>query len=165
MRVTLTIATIYLVAVAASQGGKQPAVQMPGDNGKVGVPYRLGAKGDELVFILEKAEFASRAFMSDSSIFADEKERLLIVTFAIQNPGKDDRRFNNGSFKFTVVSPTDQNYVMQGYVYHPETLAGMDVMLKPAQKVRAWFALKIHPKGVVNKLIVQRFATNSGPAI
>ena len=50
---------IVLAAVAASpihgQATKEiqgPAVQMPGDNGKVGVPYSLGAKGKEIVFTL-----------------------------------------------------------------------------------------------------------------
>ena len=60
------------------------------------------------------------------------------------------------SFKFTAVSPDDKNYVAPFYNYHPDTLALMEMALKPAQKVRAWFAMKIHSRGVVNKLIVQR---------
>jgi hypothetical protein len=137
-----------------------PAVQMPGDAGKVGVPYSMGAKGDELVFTLEKAQFSSRAFTSDDAVFAYEGERLLIVTLAVQNPGKADRYFSHASFKFTVVSPNDQNYLMNGYLYNPDTLAVVEGQIKPAQKVRAWFAVKIHPKGVVNKLIVERGTGN-----
>lgn len=145
------------VAVAAqSQGTKPPAVQMPGDNGKVGVPYSMGAKGEELVFTLEKAEFAVRAFTHDDVIMAEENQRLLIVSFAVQNPAAVDRVFNGSSFKFTVVSPDDQNYVAPAYSYHPERLNWMELSLKPAQKVRAFFVVPIHPKGVVNKLIVQR---------
>ena len=153
------IAIVALLAVAAmahSQGAKPPAVQMPGDNGKVGVPYSMGKAGDELVFTLEKAEFGVRAITSDNGIFAYENERLLIVSIAVQNPGKADRYLTGASFKFTVVSPDDKNFVAQAYLYHPEMLSLMELQLKPAQKVRAWFAAKIHPRGPVNKLIVQR---------
>ncbi len=146
--------------VSGGQQPKQGAVQMPGDNGKVGVPYQLGKKGDELVFTLEKAAFAARVFTSDDAIFAYEEERLLIVTIAVQNPSKADRYFSHAAFKFTVVSPDDQNYVNKSYVYHPDKLSHMELQLKPAQKVRAWFAVKVHTKGVVNKLIVERGTGN-----
>ena len=144
------------VAAAQSQGTKPPAVQMPGDDGKVGVPYSMGKTGDELVFTLEKAEFAVRAITHDNGVFAYENQRLLIITFAVQNPAKVDRQFMGTSFKFTVVSPDDKNFVAPSYAYHPEMLSPMQIALKPAQKVRAWVAVQIHPKGVVNKLIVQR---------
>src|SRR5688572_30005166 len=156
VRHLFVLLAVAATATALPQGAKPPAVQMPGDNGKVGVPYSMGAKGEELVFTLEKAEFAVRAFTSDDVIMAGENERLLIVSIAVQNPSAADRTFHGSSFKFTVVSPDDQNYVARAYVYHPENLSSMQVSLKPAQKVRAFFAVEIHPKGVVNKLIVQR---------
>src|SRR5690242_14612698 len=99
IRHTVVFAAIATTAIAAAQGNKGPAVQMPGDAGKVGVPYMLGAKGDELVFTLEKAEFAARTFVSDDAVWAGDGERLLIVTVAVQNPGKTDRYFSHGLFK------------------------------------------------------------------
>jgi hypothetical protein len=156
IRQLLVFAAVAAAVAAQPQGAKPPAVQMPGDNGKVGVPYSMGKAGDELVFTLEKAEFAVRAITHDNGIFAYENQRLLIVTYAVQNPAKADRQFHGSSFKFTVVSPDDQNYVAPQYAYHPDKLDWMQLNLKPAQKVRAWFAVQIHPRGVVNKLIVQR---------
>src|SRR5690349_16902488 len=111
-------ALVALVSAYAPQGnakGKtapvQGAVQMPGDNGKIGTPYMLGKKGEELVFTLEKAEFASRLFHKQDAFFPDEGKRLLVLTYAIQNPSSSgDRPFSNQSFSFTVVSPDDENF-------------------------------------------------------
>ena len=138
-------------------GTKQgPAVQMPGDNGKVGVNYRLGAGGEELVFTLEKAEFASRAVLADSTIFANPGQRLLILSYAVQNPANADRFFFNQSFTLTAVSPDDKNFVCDIAGIHPDRRDHLSLQLKPAQKVRALAVIQIHPKGPVNKLIVQR---------
>src|SRR5687768_12121148 len=165
---TFLIATLAMGAwvYAVGQGAKpkpgQGAVQLPGDNGKIGTPYQLGKKGDELVFTLEKAEFASRFFRAEDAGFPDAGKRLLVLTYAIQNPGTGDRNFSNQSFAFTVVSPDDENYLCDGATangwaaYHPERRDRMNMQLKPAQKVRALVAIEIHPKGPVNKLIVQR---------
>ncbi len=138
-------------------GPKQgPAVQMPGDNGKVGVNYRLGARGEELVFTLEKAEFASRAVLADSTLFANPGQRLLILSYAVQNPANADRFFFNQSFSLTAVSPDNKNFVCERAGIHPDRRDNLSLQLKPAQKVRALAVLQIHPKGPVNKLIVQR---------
>jgi hypothetical protein len=165
----LVLLAISLNAGHAAQGTKpktQPvqkgAVQMPGDNGKVGVPYQLGPKGDELVFTLEKAEFASRFMLSNDVGFPDADKRFLILTVAVQNPASSDRSFSTQSFSYTVVSPDDQNYLCDGLAdngytsIHPDRRERMNIQLKPAQKVRALIAVEMHPKGPVNKLIVQR---------
>lgn len=158
-------------SLAAHQGAKDPAktstgvqaaVQLPGDNGKIGTPYQLGKKDQELVFTLEKAEFASRALLKDRAVFPKEGERLVILTYAVQNPGKSDRMFFDQSFSFTVVSPDDENFVTDGGTsngvagLHPDRKEGLNIQLKPAQKVRAIAVIQIHPKGPINKLIVQR---------
>ena len=138
------------------------AVQLPGDNGKVGVPYSLGPKGQEFVFTLEKAEFAHRAFFQDNAMWAGENQRVLILWFAVQNPGKADRNFHGSIFKLTVVSPDDKNSVGNGGLYYADTLQGVNVQIKPAQKIRVFAPILIHPRGVVNKLIVQ---PASGPVL
>jgi hypothetical protein len=140
----------------------QGAVQMPGDNGKVGTPYQLGAKGEELVLTLEKAEFASRIVLNNDVGYPDADKRLLILTIAVQNPSNTERNFSNQSFAFTVVSPDDQNYLCDGLAdngwaaVHPDRRERMNMQLKPAQKIRALVAIEMHAKGPVNKLIVQR---------
>ncbi|HRK20558.1 MAG TPA: hypothetical protein PLX06_02035 [Fimbriimonadaceae bacterium] len=177
MTVTQTALAAIAIVVAASAGGQgakgktppptqtKPIVgtaQMPGDNGKVGTPYQLGKTGDELIFTLEKAEFASRLLLSDNDKFPKAGERLLVVTYSVQNPGKSDRFFFNQSFSFTVVSPDDQNFVYDGArgsgaaAYHPDRKEPMSIQLKPAQKVKAIAVISMHPRGPVNKLIVQR---------
>ena len=172
--VSIVLVSLAAASFAAHQGSKaknpppkpstgvQAAVQMPGDNGKIGVPYQLGKKGEELVVTLEKAEFASRAFWASDAYFPGEKQRLLILTYAIQNPGTADRNFSGQSFSFTVVSPDDENYVCDGVTangmaaIHPDRRDRLNIQIKPAQKVRALVFISIHPKGPVNKLIVQR---------
>lgn len=133
---------------------------MPGDSGKIGTPYRLGAKGDDLIFTLERVEFASRYFMKETSFFAPAGRRLVVCTYAAQNTGKTDRSFSPYSFKFTVVSPDDENFECDGLhgrqAIHPDRRDIMDISLKPAQKVRAQVVIEIHPTGPINKLIVQR---------
>ena len=163
-RLSLAVCTALIAAFPVCLYAQaKPAVQMPGDNGKLGVPYQLGKKGEELVFTLEKAQFASRAFWASDAYFPAEKQRLLIVSYSIQNPSsKDDRMFFHQSFAFTVVSPDDENFVCDGATangmaaIHPDRRDRLNIQLKPAQKVRALAFISIHPKGPVNKLIVQR---------
>lgn len=166
------IAAILITTGVFAQGnqkqkGKQDttkgAVQMPGDNGKIGTSYMLGAKGNELVFTLEKAEFAERFLMQDRTIFATEGQRLVILTYSVQNPSsKDERMFFNQSLSFTVVSPDDENFECDGLKangwqgVHPDRRNSLNISLKPAQKVKALAAVQIHQKGPINKLIVQR---------
>ncbi|MGV3617300.1 MAG: hypothetical protein ACO1SV_18385 [Fimbriimonas sp.] len=131
-------------------------VQLPGDNGQLNVPYSMGNKGSELNFTLESAEFADRAHFADGATLANAEQKLLILTFAVQNPQKVESNLSWNSFKFTVVSPDDQNQDFGGYLYHPERKTRFDSTLKPAQKVKATIAIPIHAVGPVNKLMVRR---------
>lgn len=131
-------------------------VQLPGDNGQVNVPYSMGNKGDELNFTLETAEFADRAHFADGATFPTADQKLLLLTFTVQNPLKRDMFLSWNSFKFTVVSPEDQNQEFGGYLYHPTQKTRFESTLKPAQKVKAVIAVPIHALGPVNKLMVRR---------
>lgn len=145
---------------APAQKTSVGTVQMPGDNGKLGTTYQLGAKGDQLNFTLEKAEFASRFISKDKVFFAPEGKRLLVLTYAVQNPRNEDMLFFEQSFKFTVVSPDDENYEFEDYVFHPDRRDRLNLQLKPAQKIRAVAVIPIHARGPVNKLIVMRGEKN-----
>jgi len=151
------VAVLTLGGMAFGQGTKaKPSGQMAGGVGKIGTPYKIGEKDKELQFTLEKAEFATRFMIDTDTILADADHRLLILSFAVQNPAKVDRQFNSNSFKFTVVSPDDENFVVEAQVVHPDRRTIMDLNLKPTQKVRAIAYVVIHPQGPVNKLILQR---------
>lgn len=131
-------------------------VQLPGDNGQVNTAYSMGNKGDELNFTLDTAEFADRAQFADGTTFPTADQKLLLLTFTVQNPQKRDMYLTWNTFKFTVVSPEDQNQEFGGYLYHPTQRTRYESTLKPAQKVKATIAIPIHAVGPVNKLMVRR---------
>jgi len=157
----IVVASLVVTGIAGAQGAKPTskpgaATPMPGSGGKVGTPYKLGEKDKELYFTLEKTEFTTRFMIDSDTIVADPDHRLLVISFAVQNPAKVDRQFNSDSFKFTVVSPDDENFVVNTQIVQPDRRTVLDMNLKPAQKVRAIAYVSIHPHGPVNKLIVQR---------
>ena len=163
--IPLAVGLAMVASLAFGQGAKPgPAKPMPGQGGKIGTPYKMGAKGQELQFTLLKAEFATRFFKTDDTVVAQPDHRLLILTFAVQNPATVDRQFDGNSFKFTIVSPDDENFVtMLGSgipPYQPERRTSLGLALKPAQKVTAVTYAVIHPQGPVNKLIVERGTGN-----
>jgi hypothetical protein len=83
-----------------------------------------------------------------------------VITFAVQNPGKVDRTFGEREFKFTVVSPDDENFVVNVPIVQPDRRTAINMQLKPAQKVRGMAYLQIHPTGPINKLVVERGTNN-----
>lgn len=155
--ILVALACSMCVPLVHAQGAKpKPSGQMAGGAGKIGIPYKVGAKDNELQFTLEKAEFATRFMIDTDTVVADADHRLLVITFGVQNPGKTDRQFDSNSFKFTVVSPDDENFVVEAQVVHPDRRNPLGMNLKPTQKIHAIAYVKIHPQGPVNKLIVQR---------
>ena len=159
--VSVAVVFVLTAGIAYGQGAKTgPAKPMPGQGAKIGTPYKLGAKGQELHFTLEKAEFATRFFIDTDTVQAPPDHRLLIITFAVQNPATVDRQFDSSSFKFTVVSPDDENFTVVAPIVHPDRRSSLGLSLKPAQKVRAIAYVSIHPQGPVNKLIVERGTGN-----
>lgn len=164
-RTTVAVVVAIFASLAFGQAAKPKpapqkpatgAVQMPGENAKIGTPYKLGKKGEELHFTLEKAEFSTRFLTVDNAHCAPPGKRFLVMSFAVQNPHKTDFHFFEQSFKFTVVSPDDENFEMDGFAYHPDRRDSLNLQLKPVQKVRAIAFVPIHPQGPVNKLIIER---------
>lgn len=131
--------------------------QLPGDNGKIGVTYQLGDKDQELHFTLESAQVAPYYSTGDDFIIATGEQRILILTYTVQNPQKQrDIQANWNSFQFTAISPDDQNFTANGYAYLASTSKRYDSGLKPAQKTKLVYALPIYAAGPVKKLMVQR---------
>lgn len=129
---------------------------MPGNSGKLGITYQLGNVGDELHFTLDSAEVALRCKTVEDNILAMHPDKLLILNYTVQNPNKRELSFDYGSFKFTCVSPDDENRDSDSYAYHAERRTHFSVSLKPAQKVKAFVAFKVHGTGPITKLIVAR---------
>lgn len=171
---TITLAVLLgltaCLSSAAPQQKKKPApkpkapstaptmgtVQMAGDNGKLGVIYQLGRKDSELHFTLESAAFATSYPTPEEIVVAGAKQRLLVLTFTAQNPQKTEMSLDYSSFKFTVVSPDDQNIDYSGYMYNANTKAHVSQRLKPAQKLKCTAVIPIYAEGPVPKLIVAR---------
>jgi len=130
--------------------------QLPGDNGKVGTKYQLGAKGAELHFTLDSATVDTRYKTVSTNLIAEKDERLLILSFTVQNPTKIEQSADSRSFKFTVVSPDDKNVEASGPVYEPVKRTPINQMLKPAQKVKLAVVIPIFAQGPITKLIVAR---------
>lgn len=132
-------------------------VQLPGDNGKVGTTYQLGEKGNELHFTLNSAKIASFFKNPQTNIFAKENERLLVLTFTVQNPQKGrDMSLSWNSFEFTAISPNDQNFTSSDYIYQVDTLTHYGADIKPAQKVQVIKVVPIYNTGPVKKLMIRR---------
>ena len=131
---------------------------MAGDNGKVKTIYQLGEKGKELHFTLDSATVATRYKTVEANLIAGKAERLLVLSFTVQNPLKIEQSADSRAFKFTVVSPDDKNVDYKGSLYDPAKRTAMSQMLKPAQKVKLEAVIPIFADGPITKLIVARGA-------
>jgi len=150
---------MFLAGQASAQNTTKPTlgtVQMPGDNGKLKTTYQIGQKGSEVHFVLESATVAARYPLADKNLTAGSKERLLVLTFTVQNPLKTEQRFSFSSLQFTAVSPDDKNFENRADIYDPVRKTPITQTLKPAQKVRACAVFPIYADGPVAKLIVKR---------
>jgi hypothetical protein len=131
--------------------------QLPGDNGKIGTTYQLGDKDQELHFTLESAQFAPFYKTPEgSAVIAGAEQRLLVLTFFVQNPQKKDMGVSFGSFQFTAVSPDDKNFKNTQWLYQPEGGKSYSADLKPAQKVRLQVVIPLYATGPIRKIIVER---------
>ncbi|MEI8282533.1 MAG: hypothetical protein WCG75_09025 [Armatimonadota bacterium] len=130
--------------------------QMPGDNGKIGTIYKMGVAGSELLFTLDSVRVEGRFSAPDDLFVAGEHERLLILNFSVQNPVLKEQSLSSSTFKFTVVSPDDENYEFRGYLLNGTKKTHMSQSLKQAQKVKCTVVIPIHESGQVPKVIVQR---------
>lgn len=159
------------VSILLSQGGQKPktnppkpsqtaptlgTVQLPGDNGKVGVTYQLGAKGRELHFTLDSATVGMNFSAPDDSLVAGENQRILILNFTVQNPQKEEMGLSATTFGFTTVSPDDENFKFSGYLLGLPKKGRISQSLKPAQKVKCVVAFPIYSTGPVTKVMVNK---------
>jgi hypothetical protein len=131
-------------------------VQLPGDNGKVGVTYQLGPKRQELHFTLDSAAVAMNFSAPGYSVVAGESERVLILNFTVQNPQKKEVGLSSTTFGFTAVSPDDENFKFKGTLLSLPRLAKIYQSLKPAQKIKCVVAFPIFATGPVLKVMVNK---------
>lgn len=125
------------------------AKPLAGSPGVIGTPARLG----KYQFTLTGASFATRIGHSTDTVIAEKGKKFLVLNFSVQNPGKDNLPFVWDSIRFTVVSADNVNHENAETVMNPETMARIDLELKPAQKVPAMTWVEVPAADPIPKLM------------
>ncbi len=155
---SLSLAAILFITATGQQSTAptKGTFQLPGDSGKLKTTYQLGPKDNELHFTLDSARTDSIFPAPEDIYVAGPAQRLLILNFTVQNPLKKDMRLNSSSFRFTAVSPDDENQTFRGYLLSGVNQKHLEQDLKPAQKVKCTVVFPIYAEGEVSKVIVSR---------
>jgi hypothetical protein len=130
--------------------------QLPGDFGKIGTTYTIGAR-EPINFTLKSAEYSvtPRTFGQNTYVpKADQK--LLVLHYTVHNPVPREQGYDWSDIRFTAVDARDTNHDgIQAVVRDGESLP-LSIALKPAQKLDVVAAILVPAEGVVPKLIVER---------
>lgn len=137
--------------------------QMAGDNGKVNVTYTIGQTQPVNITLLDARLSVERFPIGIYSHAPAKDEKLLILTYTIQNPNNEETRYNSSTLKFTVVDQEDENHEFINEVRRKDGDERLDIGLKPAQKIEVQTAIVVPAKGTVPKLIVEH--RNGGPVL
>ncbi len=133
--------------------------QLPGDNGKLGVPYTLGppGTGNNINFTLNSVEYSPRRVnFGEETRFPKADEKALILHYSLHNPNPAEYHVDWATLKFTGVDSENQNQEYTGLVAKEGTGEKVAITLKPAQKIDVYTAIVPLPaKATVPKLIVQ----------
>ncbi|MFB3880732.1 MAG: hypothetical protein ACE149_05685 [Armatimonadota bacterium] len=128
--------------------------QRPGVTGEFGKVYTLG-KEPPIYFILKSAEFSAvRMHIGENDYAPGREQKLLVIHFSVQNPGKEERTVNWATLRFTAVDAENENHENIEEVGIEGKGVSADIALKPAQKVDLYTACFVPAKGQVPKLIV-----------
>lgn len=128
--------------------------QRPGVTGQFGKVYTLG-KQSPVYFILKSAEFTTVRIHIGKGDFAPGREqKLLVIHFSVQNPGKKELPVNWATLRFTAVDAENANHECIEAIGVEGKGNPAEITLKPAQKADLYTALFVPAKGQVPKLIV-----------
>lgn len=128
--------------------------QLPGDDGKLNQAYTMGTRG-KLNFTLTGVRYTKvRWNVEGNSTAPGREEKLMILSFSIQNPNPEITPYHSGSLKFTAIDQENENHEWVGNVVQKASDKSLNINLKPAQKVECEAAIVVPGKGVVPKLMV-----------
>lgn len=137
--------------------------QLAGGNGELGKVYTVG-KDSPLYVSLTSAEFTTEQVRIGSTLYAPRfDEKLLLLRFAVQNPQKNEVFVRGDSFKFTAVDSMNVNHEDVQYWGDADNHHGVEITLKPAQKMALYTVITVPAKGVVPKLMLQ--PTDGSPVV
>jgi len=143
----------------------QPTVQLPGDNGEFGTVYSL-RKEEPLYFRMKSAEFTTEQVRIGKELyFPTASEKLLVIHFTIQNPGKTERLVRCDSLRFTAVDAMNVNHEAVWNWGDEKNKESVDMMFKPAQTLDVFTIINVPAKGIIPKLMVLPSQENDGPIL
>jgi len=143
--------------------GIQPAMPMPGQWADLNKPYYMG-EDKYIVFTLKSCAFScDRLYFGDEIVTAGGQEKLLILKFSLQNPKKEEWTVNWATVHFTAVDSQDNNREGTDYVGQDINKQGLDMRLKPAQKVECYTCIRLPNDCLAPKLIVK--PNGNGPVL
>ena len=160
--VPLAVATLACVAAVPLQkkAKKPPArtvagtAQLPGDDGKLGQAYTMG-KENRLNLVLTGVRYSKTRWNHGNDTAApNQGQKLLIVSFQVQNPNKAITRFGEGTLKLTAIDGEGANHEGEFGVVQKGRNADFEIDLKPAQRVEAETAILVPAAGPIPKLMV-----------
>jgi hypothetical protein len=147
-------------AKAGTKQGVKGTTQMAGDNGKIGTTYTLGHGDKAINFTLTSAAYSVDRILDGSSAFmAGADEKFLVLHFTLHNPNKTENMVNWATLTYTAIDSNNVNHQVTGngsVLFDKDgTHEAAQIVLKPAQKVAFYTALRIPSDVTVPKLIVQ----------
>jgi len=145
---TLSYTVLAVACVTANASGQ--AKPLAGTAGEIGTPARLGP----YQFTLMNAGFATRVSHNNDTAIADKGQKFLLLNFTVQNPSKQIIRLGAGMVKFTVVSADNENHENADILLNPETMAPLDIEVKPAQKVPVLAYIPVPAADPIPKVMV-----------
>jgi len=151
------------VVQAPAPAGPGGSGQLAGAGAAVGQAYTAGQGAETLNFTLKSAEFvATRVNIGTQSFVPAADQKLLVLHYSVQNPGKSEQRYYESTLQFTVVDDQNTNRRYIEAVGREGGSDSLDIALKPAQKVDAYTAIVLPAGNSAPKLIVQ---SGSGPVL
>lgn len=143
------------VAKSQSTAGFQAAKPLPGQWIEFGKPFYLG-NDLPVVFTMESAEFTcDRVYFSNTILTPNNDEKMLLLKFSLQNPGRSVMTVNWATCNFTTVDSSDTNREGTGYIGLQKNSEKMDMVLNPAQKIECYTVLMLPNDTMAPKLIVK----------
>ncbi|MHB1457471.1 MAG: hypothetical protein ACYC0V_11220 [Armatimonadota bacterium] len=133
----------------------QAAKPLPGQWIDMGKPFYLG-NDSTVVFTLQSAEFTcDRVYYSSDILAPMADEKMLLLKFSLQNPGKEVITANWATCSFTTVDSSDTNREGAGMIGLQKNSEKLDIQLNPAQKVECFSTMMLPKDAQAPKLIVK----------
>lgn len=144
------------VLQAQAPAGPSGNGQLAGGNAAVGQAYTVGQGDEALNFTLKSAEFvATRVNIGTQSYSPTADQKLLVLHYGVQNPGKSEQRYYESTLRFTVIDDQNTNHQNVEAVGREGSSEAVDLPLKPAQKIDVYTVLTLPAGNSAPKLIVQ----------